>query len=255
MRSNATTIVRLARRLVKRNNFADRITIIRGDIEKVNLPEKVDVIVSEWLGVFGVDENLLAPLLLARDRWLKPGGAMLPARVTAWIAPVWNEHLSLASALRTGRPYELDLSLVGDPDAESVMGWWLPADPDTLATDPQAMWTTDVQTMRVEDARQPLAVSLALTAPRTARVNALMTWFTAEFGGEITLTNAPTARSTHWGQYLFPLDRQLDLSEGATLRVEFACLPAGPGQSAFTWAVRLGDDPWERHDSRFAHGG
>ena len=29
----------------------------------MRLPEKVDVIISEWMGGFGVDENMLAPLI------------------------------------------------------------------------------------------------------------------------------------------------------------------------------------------------
>jgi hypothetical protein len=152
--------------------------------------------------------------------------------------------------MRTGRPYDLDLSLVGDPEAETVTWSWLPTAPESLATEPYPMWTTDVYAMPAEGASQPLAVSASVTANRAARVNALMTWFTAEFGGDITLTNAPVAPPTHWGQYLFPLDRNLDVTEGTPLKLEFACLPVRPGESAFTWAVRLGDDPWERHDSR-----
>ncbi len=68
----------VARRMIKRNGLADRIEVIQGDLEDVDLPEKVDVIVSEWMGGFGVDENMLAPLVMARDRWLKPGGKILP---------------------------------------------------------------------------------------------------------------------------------------------------------------------------------
>ena len=247
-----TTIVRLARRLVKRNGFDDRIVVIRGDIQRVNLPEKVDVIVSEWLGAFGVDENMLAPLIVARDRWLKPGGRMLPETVTAWIAPLWNDELDLETTLKSGRPYDLDLSLVADPEAEEVSWMWQTVPAETLLAEPQKMWTTDVREISREEASGPFTVSLKLTAARDGRINALTTWFSAHFTPDITLTNAPTAPVTHWGQCLFPLQRPVAVVQGTTIDVEFACSPAGPGYSNFAWSVRIGDASWEHHDTSFA---
>jgi predicted RNA methylase len=77
-------IAGLARQLVERNGMADRIELIESAVESVELPERVDVLVGEWMGCYGVDENLLPSMVAARDRWLKPGGAMLPEVVTAW---------------------------------------------------------------------------------------------------------------------------------------------------------------------------
>ena len=64
------------------------VRVIQGDITDVELPERVDVIVSEWLGGFGIDEGMLVPVIAARDRWLKPGGVMIPRSVTAWTSLV-----------------------------------------------------------------------------------------------------------------------------------------------------------------------
>lgn len=52
----------LARRVVNDNGLADRVSIVEGSAESVRLPEPADVVVSEWLGVFGVDENMLPPV-------------------------------------------------------------------------------------------------------------------------------------------------------------------------------------------------
>lgn len=51
-----------------------KITIIQGAIEKVKLPEKVDVIISEWMGFYLFHESMLDSVLFARDTWLKPDG-------------------------------------------------------------------------------------------------------------------------------------------------------------------------------------
>ena len=41
---------RYARELVQHNGFSDVIEVIEDFVEDVNLPEKVDVIISEWMG-------------------------------------------------------------------------------------------------------------------------------------------------------------------------------------------------------------
>lgn len=46
-----SSIVDYARKIVEANHFADVITIIKGKVEEVELPvEKVDIIISEWMG-------------------------------------------------------------------------------------------------------------------------------------------------------------------------------------------------------------
>ncbi len=49
---------------------------------------QVDVIVCDWMGPFLLHGSLLPPLLRARDRWLAPGGIMLPDRAALHIMAV-----------------------------------------------------------------------------------------------------------------------------------------------------------------------
>lgn len=42
--------------------MSDKITVINGEVEKIELPngvEKVDIIVSEWMGVYLLHESML----------------------------------------------------------------------------------------------------------------------------------------------------------------------------------------------------
>jgi protein arginine N-methyltransferase 1 len=55
---------------------------------QVELPEKVDVIVSEWMGYFLLRESMLDPVINARQRWLKPGGACYPSQASLFLAPL-----------------------------------------------------------------------------------------------------------------------------------------------------------------------
>jgi hypothetical protein len=64
----------VARRIAKLNQLDDRIVFIQGKMEEVVLDEKVDIIVSEWMGYFLLFEAMLDSVLVARDKWLKPTG-------------------------------------------------------------------------------------------------------------------------------------------------------------------------------------
>ncbi len=78
--------------------------MIHGDVLDIEPPERVDVIVSEWLGGFGIDEGMLVPVIAARDRWLKPGGVMIPRSVTAWAALVHDRYLADMVEFPAGQP-------------------------------------------------------------------------------------------------------------------------------------------------------
>ena len=76
-------IVESARKIVEANNLSDKVEIIRGKVEEITLPdgiEKVDIIISEWMGYCLFYESMLDTVLYARDKWLNPGGLMFPDR-------------------------------------------------------------------------------------------------------------------------------------------------------------------------------
>ena len=85
-------IVHYAREIVKVNGFSDRITIIKGKVEEIELPvEKVDIIISEWMGYFLLFESMMDTVLFARDKWLNKGGLILPDKCTMHIAAIEDE--------------------------------------------------------------------------------------------------------------------------------------------------------------------
>lgn len=49
---------------------------------------QVDVIISEWMGYFLLYESMLDTVLFARDRWLAPGGALLPDKASLYLCAI-----------------------------------------------------------------------------------------------------------------------------------------------------------------------
>ena len=60
------------------------------------LPPQVDVIVSEWMGYALLFESMLDSVLAARDKWLKPGGAVLPDLARIYVAGANSKALGTA---------------------------------------------------------------------------------------------------------------------------------------------------------------
>src|SRR6266404_1987421 len=75
-------IVYFARELAVANGFADRIEFIQTDSRKLQLPERVDVIISDIRGSLPLFGHAIASLEDARQRLLAPGGRLIPQRDT-----------------------------------------------------------------------------------------------------------------------------------------------------------------------------
>ena len=84
-----STIIEKAREIVAVNGMSDKITLIQGKMEEITLPvEKVDIIISEWMGYFLLYESMLDTVLWARDRYLVPGGLIFPDKAHIYMAAI-----------------------------------------------------------------------------------------------------------------------------------------------------------------------
>jgi precorrin-6B methylase 2 len=248
-----TEIAQVARRMIAQNGLSDRIVVVDGDLEDARLPEKADVLVSEWMGGIGVDENMLAPLVIARDRWLRPGGVIVPASVTAVLAPAWIEGLAADLAHWRARPHGVDMTVIADMTAHDSMLSQAPLGLSDLLAEPAELWTHVAATCTLEEADRPFEARRVFRARRAGKLSGLAAWFTSELAPGVTLTTAVGEPDTHWGHVLFPLYDTVVVTEGTPIEVDFRCEQSSPGSTEFAWAVRIGDRPVEEHHSRRSH--
>ena len=237
-----TEIAHIAREIIEENGLSDQITVIQHDMATLELPEKVDVIVSEWLGGYGVDENLLPIVVQARDRWLKPGGKLIPSSVTALLAPAFDEHLQYDVDFWGSTPYGIDLDLIGRSTARTFRCAANHVKQKHLLCDPKVMWKTDVMTYPSEDTTQPFICHLEFVADRDAEFNCLAAWFRAPLTENILMTNGPSDPNTHWGRHIFPLGENVFIQKGALIRVDFCLEPQSRGESKAIWKIEVGDE-------------
>jgi predicted RNA methylase len=247
-----TAIAVLAEQLAAANEAADTITVIHGDVMDIELPERVDVIVSEWLGGFGIDEGMLAPVIAARDRWLKPGGVMIPRSVTAWTALVHDRYLADMIEFLREEPFGLKLEVLVEDTVNEIIysGTFRHLAADDVRSEPRQLWTTDADQIPFEQAQAAHEAEILLPVHDHGTANALALWFSAELAPGVLLSIGPGDPPTHWGMTTAPLCSPVELTPGIVVRARVRTAPARPIGTWTSWAIAMPGADWEEHDEQ-----
>jgi histone-arginine methyltransferase CARM1 len=228
----ASGVARRARKLLEANGLGDRITVLQVKVEECELPEQADVIISEPMGFMLIHERMLESYIIARNRFLKPGGRMFPATGTIHCAPFSDatlhaEQLEKVAFWRTRDFFGLDLSpLVEDAErdhfGQPVVGF---VDVGTLLAP-----TTATHGINFEaDTPASLAtitIPFSFVAARTALCHGLAAWFDVDFVGSaehVVLRTGPLSPGTHWYQVRILLRDPVAVNKGQTLAGTLTC--------------------------------
>ncbi|XP_073014455.1 protein arginine N-methyltransferase PRMT10 [Typha latifolia] len=245
----ATKMAEHARELVKGNSVEDVVEVIEGSIEDITLPEKVDVIISEWMGYFLLRESMFDSVICARDRWLKPNGVMYPSHARMWVAPIrtglgdqkmddfehamsdWYNFID-----ETESHYGVNMNVLTKAYREEHEKYYLKTSlwsnlhPDQVIGTAAIIKEIDCLTATVEEIRNVAAqFTIPINMDRT-RLSGYAGWFDVHFRGsthnlaiqEIELTTAPSTNGgTHWGQQVFMLHPPFRVNEGDKVMISF----------------------------------
>lgn len=201
-----------ARALVAHNGLSDRITVIKGKMEDVELPEPVDVVVSEPMGFFLVHERMLETFVAAGKRWQRPNAPrlkMFPSIGTMLMSPfsdesIYREQMGKVAFWQQRDFYGLDLSAlraqaVDNHFSQPVVGYF---PPEILLSAKRASHVLDFAEI-ADEQLQTFDFPFSFEIERTAIMHGLGCWFTVDFIGStsrVVLSTAPEAPGTHWYQ-------------------------------------------------------
>ena len=247
-----TSAAVLAQELAAANGAAEIVQVIHGDVMDIELPERVDVIVSEWLGGFGIDEGMLVPVIVARDRWLKPGGVMIPGLVMAWAALVHDRYLGEMVEFLRDNPYGLRFDDLVDKTVNEIFysGTFRHLAAGDKRSEASRLWTTDAGLIPLQQAQVPHEAETVLPVRACGTANALALWFSAQLAPGISLSVGPGDPPTHWGMTTAPLRSPVELTPGTSVRARVRTAPARPAGTWTSWAIALPGAGWEEHDEQ-----
>jgi predicted RNA methylase len=91
----------LIRTLARDHDVSNRVEVIEGDSRQIQLAREFDLVISETIGHLIFDEQVVEIMIDARERFLKPGGTLIPAAVTLMTA---GARLNRPARLPAGMP-------------------------------------------------------------------------------------------------------------------------------------------------------
>ncbi|KAJ3272102.1 Protein arginine N-methyltransferase 3 [Terramyces sp. JEL0728] len=217
---NSQVIVR-AREIVKENNLDHIITFFQGKIEEIELPTKVDVIISEWMGYFLLFEGMLDSVLVARDKWLKPDGIMAPSRTDILLAAVDDENWLNDNINFWNDVYGFKMSIMKN-DVYSH-GQFTIVPQDGICSNSAVLSKIETKTVSVQEL--DFVQDFVLDIKRDGTIYAFCGWFDTFFehsGCEsVMFSTGPFTKPTHWMQSLFNLHVPLKVKNGDQITGKF----------------------------------
>uniref|UniRef100_A0A182J705 type I protein arginine methyltransferase n=1 Tax=Anopheles atroparvus TaxID=41427 RepID=A0A182J705_ANOAO len=212
----ASNLARLARAVVAENKFDHVIEVSECRVEEFRLPddERVDIIVSEWMGFFLLHEGMLDSVLYARDQFLKPSGLMFPNTATIYVAPCsvpsrFDQWESLSGVSMRCFGEALRGQCAAKPEVLTVA-------PEHLLHEGHVMTWLDLKEVTTEELNS-IESKEVLVAQTEGKLQGFCIWFdctfpTDETGGqtktEVILSTNPSAPETHWKQTVILLPEQ-----------------------------------------------
>ena len=217
-----SSIVEYARQIVAENGFSNIITIYQGSMEEIDLPEKVDLIISEWMGYSLLYESMLPSVISARDRFMNPNGTMFPSHASIFIAGIHDPKYRSKKINFWNNVYGFDYSPIKEwallePLVETVPN-------DVIMTHDRLLINLNLNKCTIEDLS--IVTDFELTSNQPCTIDGLVLWFSVYFrGGEqtIELSTSPHSEPTHWSQTIFYLKQ--DISMKHNLKGHFEMFP------------------------------
>ena len=221
-------VIEVARELAVDNGFADRIEFLEGWSLEVGLPEPADVLISETLGNAGFDEGIVAWTSDARRRLLRPGAAMLPARVRTWVAGVESadEYAVVSDWQTVDLPYDY---ATAHRRASRTL-WYADFTPADLLGQPELAADVDL----TSDSDETIASAGTFQVDRDGTLHGLACWFDSLLCARVTVDNMPPRTGSSWSHGFLPLPEPMAVIAGEKLAWEMTVSPDG---EHWTWRV------------------
>lgn len=220
-------VIALAKVAAQANGYVDRIEFFQDLSTRVTLPERVDVIVSDLRTVVPWFRQHIPAIVDARERFLKPGGLLIPAQDVLWAAVV---EMPEFYAGHVGHQPEDTAGF--DMSAARQLGThaWakVHASTDQLLSKPRACARLEYDRVRGTD----LETQISWIAERSGTGHGFVAWFDTSLIGDVGFSNAPAGDPLLYGNAFFPWQEPVSINAGDTIALT---LRANLAEDDYVW--------------------
>nr|XP_055169628.1 protein arginine N-methyltransferase 2 isoform X3 [Nyctereutes procyonoides] len=194
----------------------------KAKVEDVVLPEKVDVLVSEWMGTCLLFEFMIESILYARDVWLKEDGIIWPTTAALHLVPCSADRDYRSKVLFWDNAYEFNLSALkslaikeffSKPKYNHILK------PEDCLSEPCTILQLDMRTVQIADL-ETMKGELHFEIRKAGTLHGFTAWFSVRFQSleedepQLVLSTGPFHPTTHWKQVLFMMDEPVSVLSG-----------------------------------------
>ncbi|CAL1675315.1 unnamed protein product [Lasius platythorax] len=225
----ASMLAKTLEQVLIENNLQSTIEVIHCEVADIHPDslEKIDIIVSEWMGFYLVHEGKLDSVLFARDKFLRKGGLIFPS-----IAKLYASLCQLSSMYEFRNacvplPVYLNTRCIGKEyrKIKSMEPEVLLLNRDSLLSS-EELKIRDIRTVENSEIFEKLLVFLDLNiisksvnllgeeyvlTCKSGKYQGICIWFVIEFPDGSKLSTAPYNEPTHWKQTVVVLPTVIEV--------------------------------------------
>ncbi len=235
-------ILEAARLISESNGFQDKIIFIQQHSDQLELPEKVDAIVTN-LGFFATLQCLPSVI----RRFLKPDGKVIPQSLRLGMSLLEDSDFYQKNVrFWQDQPWGLNMASIAPMAAcRPLYNSWMP---EKFLSEMVELDSFDLKDLK------PVAFSSQrkLKIERTGVVHGIVGWYTYDLGAGFSFSTRPPLQLSRdiWNQWVLPLSSPLKVSEGDVLDVSIQ-MNLVPGYEDAVWRWEIRTDKEHRKQSSF----
>lgn len=199
-----TDAIHLAKEIARANNCLNKIEFINKNSMEVELPERANVLVSETLGSFGIDENTIQFTADARERFLRDDGVVIPSSIELFVAPVDDAQAYNKIDFWRHIP-DIDFSPAFELFSKKIMVESI--SPESLLSAPVAIGKIDF-TQAMDEVFQ---ARVYMQMHKAGNLHGVAAWFCVNLYNDIQINTSPDNPLTHWKQAFFPFENPIEV--------------------------------------------
>lgn len=225
---------------VLRKNRARNCQLMPCHSSEMQDPPQADVVVSETLGNYALEESIIETMTDARLRHLKEGGTLIPSRIQQYVAPVVTDRIHRELTVWDRAGAGLDLSPARTMSLNNVYVRSLKAGDLLEGMASAKEWDT---VNLVTDSRSNRKGEVTWKLSSAASIFGFAYWWKADLVPGISISTAPDAPPTHWEQLYFPLLQPIEAKRSESIMASLRSKTSEAAGTHLAWtAVHFGKD-------------
>ena len=225
-------ILDISKKLALRNNIKNCTFIKKHSTEVRGIPQ-CDVLVSETLGNYALEENIIESVEDGK-RFLKPGGIIIPGKITQFVAPVTSDCLKKDVDVWPDVGFDMAFDEAREISLNNM--YVKTVRPADLLPGGTQEWDSIDFSKKNKSIR-----TKTVTWSDAPVIHGFALWWDAELVPGIHLSTAPDKPATHWEQIYLPLLQSVKAPKGGKVELTITSDSRYDVKINLSWNVRVTD--------------